>query len=401
MRNLFLICLCLYLMINLHSYRWPMSNTQVQDTFHSAFGPRNLDNQGGLNYDFHRGMDLGATLNASVHASRGGYYHKVPDNGNTGPGNWVWLDHGNGNRTYYMHLNSFVSTLQEGQNVTEGTTIGYAGNTGTSNVHLHFALVYYFDGVQHYLHPLYEMPYNDNSDVEIEMVTTEEDDFSFRATISNSELDLNKIIITLSWVELGTYYTTQSYVIDYSTKENIPTESENHTILTSIDDNTDWTLYVTPESFSSINDQEVVFRITETAPDDALEVYNLDIWAINATYEEYEILFTHNDFDPAFNYEDSSFFNKDFLGINYPNPFNPTTTISYNLGDAISNPKIDIFNIKGQIVNSFDLEEREGENQIVWNGTDKNEDKVSSGVYFYRLINDNKSIQTKKMLMLK
>ncbi len=86
---------------------------------------------------------------------------------------------------------------------------------------------------------------------------------------------------------------------------------------------------------------------------------------------------------------------------NYPNPFNPTTVISYSLGENIQNPKIEIYNVKGQKVKSFQLEDKAGENSIVWNGKDTNDKPVSSGVYFYRLINEGKTVQSRKMLLMK
>ncbi|NQV17722.1 MAG: S8 family serine peptidase [Armatimonadetes bacterium] len=89
------------------------------------------------------------------------------------------------------------------------------------------------------------------------------------------------------------------------------------------------------------------------------------------------------------------------LHSNHPNPFNPSTIISYSLVDNINNPQIEIYNIKGQRVKSFQLEEKAGESSIVWNGKDENDKSVSSGVYFYRLINEEKTIQNKKMLLIK
>lgn len=89
------------------------------------------------------------------------------------------------------------------------------------------------------------------------------------------------------------------------------------------------------------------------------------------------------------------------LSPNHPNPFNPNTTISYNLPENIQNTKIEIYNVKGQKVRSYELEEKVGENDIIWNGKDKNDRSVSSGVYFYRLSNAGKTVHTRKMLMIK
>lgn len=86
---------------------------------------------------------------------------------------------------------------------------------------------------------------------------------------------------------------------------------------------------------------------------------------------------------------------------NHPNPFNPSTTISYSLANNIQNPKIEIYNVKGQKVRNFNLENTIGENSILWNGKDSSNKSVSSGVYFYQLMNDGKIVQSRKMLMLK
>lgn len=87
--------------------------------------------------------------------------------------------------------------------------------------------------------------------------------------------------------------------------------------------------------------------------------------------------------------------------INHPNPFNPSTTISYSLVDDIIDPQIEIYNVKGQKVKSYQLENIIGENSIVWDGKDVNNKSVSSGVYFYSLINEGKIVQSRKMLMIK
>ena len=89
------------------------------------------------------------------------------------------------------------------------------------------------------------------------------------------------------------------------------------------------------------------------------------------------------------------------LDQNYPNPFNPTTSISYSIAE-IGKTELTIFNIKGQQVNTVVKEDKQpGEYTASWNGRDEAGKKVSSGLYFYRLKNNNKTIDTKKMLLLK
>lgn len=88
------------------------------------------------------------------------------------------------------------------------------------------------------------------------------------------------------------------------------------------------------------------------------------------------------------------------LAQNYPNPFNPETKISFALQSA-GKVNLEVFNLKGQkIKNLVDQSLNEGNHTINWNGTDENNRKVSSGMYFYKLTFDGHT-KSKKMIMLK
>ncbi|MCD4797288.1 MAG: FG-GAP-like repeat-containing protein [Candidatus Cloacimonetes bacterium] len=94
---------------------------------------------------------------------------------------------------------------------------------------------------------------------------------------------------------------------------------------------------------------------------------------------------------------------KSKLNQNYPNPFNPTTTISFNISSKdAKNTKLIIYNIKGQKVKTL-LNEHlaKGEHSVVWNGKDDSGKSVSSGIYFYKLSVENKTINVMKCLLLK
>jgi len=85
---------------------------------------------------------------------------------------------------------------------------------------------------------------------------------------------------------------------------------------------------------------------------------------------------------------------------NYPNPFNPTTTISFSLPED-GNVKLSIYNVKGQKVKQLVSDQLSaGQHSIEWNGKDTNNKSVSSGIYFYR-ISAGKSSAMRKMLLLK
>jgi len=88
------------------------------------------------------------------------------------------------------------------------------------------------------------------------------------------------------------------------------------------------------------------------------------------------------------------------LNANYPNPFNPSTVISFNLAQS-GNVSISIFNQKGQIVRTLvDSQMPAGAHQIVWNGMDDHGSSVSSGIYYYRMTS-GKYTSTRKMVMMK
>ena len=83
------------------------------------------------------------------------------------------------------------------------------------------------------------------------------------------------------------------------------------------------------------------------------------------------------------------------LNGNYPNPFNGSTTITYQLSD-ISNVKLAVYNIKGEIVSEL-INERQnrGEHKALFNALN-----INSGVYFYKL-EAGEEVQTGKMIYLK
>jgi len=85
---------------------------------------------------------------------------------------------------------------------------------------------------------------------------------------------------------------------------------------------------------------------------------------------------------------------------NYPNPFNPTTTIKFGLSED-SQVRLDVYNIKGEkIITLVDGYLKAEFHSIVWDGTDSSSKPVSSGVYFYKMQSE-KYNSTKKMILMK
>jgi FlgD Ig-like domain len=88
------------------------------------------------------------------------------------------------------------------------------------------------------------------------------------------------------------------------------------------------------------------------------------------------------------------------LHPNFPNPFNPSTKIAFELPKA-SHVSLIIYDVLGrEVAEIANQNYPAGYNEITWNGLNRNGEQVSSGVYFYR-ISTEKWSAVKKMMMLK
>jgi len=89
------------------------------------------------------------------------------------------------------------------------------------------------------------------------------------------------------------------------------------------------------------------------------------------------------------------------LEQNYPNPFNPVTTIRYQIPKTLQ-VSLKIYNILGQEVKTLVNEPvSAGSYETLWDGTDGFGNKVSSGIYLYRLETDGGYGETRKLVLLK
>jgi hypothetical protein len=83
----------------------------------------------------------------------------------------------------------------------------------------------------------------------------------------------------------------------------------------------------------------------------------------------------------------------------YPNPFNPSTNISYSLAQK-QDVKFSIFNSRGQLVKQISVGEKAaGNHSLVWDGSDNNGRTVTTGVYFIRMLAGKDSFFKKAVLM--
>ena len=133
-------------------------------------------------------------------------------------------------------------------------------------------------------------------------------------------------------------------------------------------------------------------------------------WAIirgclDYSYDEYGInpRFPEDLIDEVSHNENTVSINSEFIGC-YPNPFNPQTTAYFNLKND-SKITLNVYNIKGEKIRTLVNENfTVGEHHILWDGTDDNNNHVSSGIYFFESdINNINGDYTsvKKVILLK
>jgi len=120
-----------------------------------------------------------------------------------------------------------------------------------------------------------------------------------------------------------------------------------------------------------------------------VQVARSGLWAYDIAYEEY--VSESDVVVPVANAE---------LHGNYPNPFNPTTTIAFEMARS-GHVTIEVYNIRGQKVRTLvSGEYGVGSHKVVWNGDDFTGRAVGSGMYFYRMTTAGYS-KVNKMVLLK
>jgi len=105
--------------------------------------------------------------------------------------------------------------------------------------------------------------------------------------------------------------------------------------------------------------------------------------------------------EPEVSVDDPIISNVSIQLSNYPNPFNPSTTIEFSIQND-SEIDLSILNMKGQKIKTLAKNEfNKGDHSIIWNGDNESGESVSSGIYYYKLNVNGKTEAVKKCLLLK
>lgn len=138
---------------------------------------------------------------------------------------------------------------------------------------------------------------------------------------------------------------------------------------------------------------------THTSPGDYIRWYKVEVPESSNGWMVVDFRFAVVENTPTVSAADADTKLINNLG-NYPNPFNPTTEFRFSLSrdEAVN---LTVYNILGRnVITLIDGRLPAGEHSIIWNGKDAGGSKVSSGIYFYRIIAAD-YIDTKRMVMLK
>lgn len=86
---------------------------------------------------------------------------------------------------------------------------------------------------------------------------------------------------------------------------------------------------------------------------------------------------------------------------NYPNPFNPTTTVAYRPAEG-THVELAVYDVAGRLVKVLASHQSEAGSlhKVVWDGTNDGGEQLSSGVYLLRLLTET-SAETRKLVLLK
>ncbi len=137
----------------------------------------------------------------------------------------------------------------------------------------------------------------------------------------------------------------------------------------------------------AVNNSDSGFVVSSTSGGALVAEFYDAVWSVGS-----ESISLDNDMINPYSYS---------LKNNYPNPFNPSTTIEYSVAE-ISDVNISIYDASGRLVkNLISSQHVPGDSyQVSWNGTNEAGTSVAAGMYFYK-INAGSFVETKKMLLIK
>ena len=168
----------------------------------------------------------------------------------------------------------------------------------------------------------------------------------------------------------------------------------------------DWDLYFSNDGGSTwqpiaINIAQSQLDYNWTVPELATDAGQIKIIQDNTDYTDFADASGNFTINVTTGVKKNRSFSESFILYHaYPNPFNPTTTIRYELSQR-SQISLKVYSILGlEIRTLIDDVQSPGLKSVIWDGTNNQGESVGSGVYIYQIRAGNE-IQTRKMTLLK
>jgi hypothetical protein len=166
-----------------------------------------------------------------------------------------------------------------------------------------------------------------------------------------------------------------------------------------LSDNNGW-FNVSSDTVTIEDDEYFTVTLVPIVEPDSVTALTLDIWPIHHQYAMKSMSYDVYHVDGILSEIEPNIPTEYALFHNYPNPFNPITTLRYYLPRDI-NVIITIYDIMGKVVKTLiNSPQNTGYKSIHWNATNNAGQPVSTGVYLYT-IEAGEFKQTKKMILLK
>ena len=321
-----------------------------------------------LYYDGHRGYDYAYGGTTLLYATAPGVFHVIEDD----TYNTVYIDHGNGYSTYYLHC-SEVSDHLNGQylDLTEPTIIGKVGSAGApGNIHLHLQIKKSNGGSVD--------PYGWQPEGPI-LYTR-----AINANLWAESVPLNLMAESVNGVEIALNWSPPAgdgNLTGYNIYRQAG-RAEGELI---------WEADAYFESFVDPNvepDVTYTYFVTAVIDDQETSMSNISTAFVSG--------------DVGVDDSEDSDLNlpRNFLHPIWPNPFNPVTTIQFDVA-ASGQVKIEIYDVAGRLVKTLvNQEMTAGVYFVPWRGEDEQGQQAASGVYLLRLQTDQ-YIGTRKCTLVR
>ncbi len=381
---------------------WPDTGNKTNDgKMSSAYGPRDKSSSG-YTYDFHRGIDI-ANWKSFVYSFYKGKAKELGDD----PGGWdeyIVISHGDNVNTLYGHC-SLIDDVGD-STIDTGESIGTRGN------HIHFSMFsdkwegdYQNEYEKGSYHPMRFLPYNttknDNTTIENFILDRENSKVSFRLKVWGDILNCNCVEATLvnTWGnnKEGNSFWYEDWAQYYYDLYNSDLDDDTPDCDSPIDYLDDFKIQ--PKDFDKSDSfQEIDYTVYFIA--NILETDSLRINILNAEMNiVYRTVIPMNPFHIS-STDNDIFPESPQLHPLYPNPFNCSLTIPFDLG-ANNRVNLKIYDINGHLIRDYGSLKHynPGYNQTIWDGKNQNGLPVSSGEYLIQLQMQNHNMIKKVMLL--